>query len=64
MGGKRPDQHNISSNEGRTTDYKNMPDVPGDLNAQKHKPKAPETPWKNKERDVPSEEETSENASS
>ena len=62
MGGKRPDQHNISSNEGRTTDYKNLPDEPGDLNALKNKPKAPETPWKNKERDVPSEEETSENA--
>jgi hypothetical protein len=51
MGGKRPDQHNISEDEGRTTDYKNLPNQPGDLNAQKEKPKAKETPW-------PQEEET------
>jgi hypothetical protein len=45
MGGKRPDQHNISADEGRTTDYKNMPNEPRDLNAQKHKPSPKQVPW-------------------
>jgi hypothetical protein len=44
MGGKRPDQHNISEDEGRTTDYKNMPNQPDDLNAQRDKP-GKATPW-------------------
>ena len=45
MAGKRPDQHNIDPDEGRTTDKKFMPNEPGDLNAQKDLPEVPDRPW-------------------